>query len=458
MNRLDRRNRYFFGLGSIGRDMFYSFEANTIIFFLSHVLSLSKGVFVAVSMVLSVMRIFDALNDPITGFVIDNVHTRWGKFKPSILVGGVASVIFYLALFGNIGSGVGFVILFALAYLFWDISYGINDIAYWTLLPALSTDQKQRERNGAFARICASLGMYIIMVGWEPITRVLGNTPRAWFWVAVVLSVIFLAFLCFPLFGVKEPRLVSEKQAKEKTTLRQMVRALVKNDQLMWTALAMGLFMVGYCTTTGFAIYYMEYLFGDQSMYAILAAVCGVAQLLALIIFPLFSKRMNRKQLYTAATALVVAGYLVFFFAERSIILVTAAALLLFIGQAFIQLLILMFLTDTIEYGQWKLHKRNESITFSIQPLVNKIGGALSTAIISATLILSGIKRDAVAAASIDAGGKIIVKLAMFVLPLLCIVAGYIIYRVKFCIDEQFYSKILDELHDRGELLDDEPK
>ena len=167
-------------------------------------------------MVLSVMRIFDALNDPITGFVIDNVHTRWGKFKPSILVGGVASVIFYLALFGNIGSGVGFVILFALAYLFWDISYGINDIAYWTLLPALSTDQKQRERNGAFARICASLGMYIIMVGWEPITRVLGNTPRAWFWVAVVLSVIFLAFLCFPLFGVKEPRLVSEKQPRKK--------------------------------------------------------------------------------------------------------------------------------------------------------------------------------------------------------------------------------------------------
>ena len=209
MNRLDRRNKYFFGLGTIGRDMFYSFEANAIIFFLSHVLSLSKGIFVAVSMVLSVMRIFDALNDPITGFVIDNVHTRWGKFKPSILVGGVASVIFYLVLFGNIGSGVGFVILFALAYLFWDISYGINDIAYWTLLPALSTDQKQRERNGAFARICASLGMYIIMVGWEPITRALGNTPRAWFWVAVVLSVIFLAFLCFPLCGVKAPRLGS---------------------------------------------------------------------------------------------------------------------------------------------------------------------------------------------------------------------------------------------------------
>ena len=458
MNRLDRRNKYFFGLGTIGRDMFYSFEANAILYFLSHVLSLPIRIFAATSLVLSVMRVFDALNDPITGFLIDNVHTRWGKFKPAILVGGVASAVFYLMLFGNLGSGVGFVILFAVAYLLWDISYGINDIAYWTLLPALSTDQKQRERNGAFARICASIGMYIIMVGWEPLTKAMGNTPRAWFLLAVALSVIFLAFLCFPLFGVKEPRLVSEKQAEEKTTLRQMMRALVKNDQLMWTTLAMGLFMVGYCTTTGFAMYYMQYLFGNEQMYPILAAVCGAAQLLALLIFPLFSKRFDRKQLYTGATVLVVAGYVIFFFAEHSILLVTAAALLLFIGQAFIQLLMLMFLTDTIEYGQWKLHKRNESITFSIQPLVNKIGGALSTAVISATLMLSGIKRGDVAAASIGSDGRMIVKLAMFVLPLACIVAGYLIYRAKFRIDERFYSEILSDLRRRGELLDDEAK
>ena len=155
---------------------------------------------------------------------------------------------------------------------------------------------------------------------------------------------------------------------------------------------------------------------------------------------------------------LVVAGYVIFFFAEHSILLVTAAALLLFIGQAFIQLLMLMFLTDTIEYGQWKLHKRNESVTFSIQPLVNKIGGALSTAVVSAALMLSGIKRGDVAAASIGSDGRMIVKLAMFVLPLACIVAGYLIYRAKFRIDERFYSEILSDLRRRGELLDDEAK
>ncbi len=94
MKNLDRRNKYFFGLGTIGRDMFYAFEANALLYFLSNILSLRMHVFAAVSLVLSVLRIADALNDPITGLVIDNIHTKWGKFKPAILVGGVVSVIF----------------------------------------------------------------------------------------------------------------------------------------------------------------------------------------------------------------------------------------------------------------------------------------------------------------------------------------------------------------------------
>ena len=167
MEKQNKRNKYFFGLGTVGRDMFYAFESNAILYFLSDVLSLPLWVFAATSMVLSVLRIFDALNDPITGLIIDNIHSSWGKFKPAILVGGVASVIFYLMLFGNIGTGWGFIILFGVAYLLWDISYGINDIAYWTLLPALTTDQKQREKNGAFARICANVGMFAIMIGWH---------------------------------------------------------------------------------------------------------------------------------------------------------------------------------------------------------------------------------------------------------------------------------------------------
>ncbi len=447
MKKLDDRNRLYFGLGTIGRDMFYSFEANTLLHFLTYVLNLPIWVFAASSMILSVMRIFDAFNDPITGLLIDNIRSPWGKFKPAILVGGVLSAIFSVLLFANIGSGWGFVIIFGIAYLLWDISYGVNDIGYWTLLPVLSSDQKQRERTGAFARICANIGMYIVMVAWQPVTMALGNTPSVWFWCAVVIAIIYLLGLLFPLLGVKEKRVPVQQQ--ESTTVKQMFRALLKNDQLMWTTLAMGLFMVGYCTTVNFAVTYMKYIFGNEGMYVVLVAIVGVSQLATLSVYPLVAAKMNRRSLYTLGTALVLVGYVVFFVAEISIMLIALGAVLVFVGQAFIQTLMLMFLADTVEYGQWKLGKRNESITFSIQPLINKIGGAIATGIVSLTLIISGIKVDGGTVDAIGADGKLTVKLAMFAVPLVMIVAGYIIYLKKYKISEEYYSGILKDLEER---------
>lgn len=452
MKDIDKSNRIYFGLGTIGRDMFYSFEANTLLYFLSDVLSLPVWVFAAASMVLSVMRIFDAFNDPITGLAIDNIKSPWGKFKPAILVGGIMSALFSVMLFAGIGTGWTFVIIFGLAYLLWDITYGINDIGYWTLLPVLSSDQKQREKTGAFARICANVGMYIVMVAWQPVTSALGDTPKVWFWCAVVIAAIYLLGLLFPLLGIKEKRIPLEQQ--ESTSLKQMFDALLKNDQLMWTTLAMGLFMVGYCTTVNFAIYYMKYLFGNEGMYVVLVAVVGVAQLGTLSVYPMVAKRMTRRQLYTLGTILVLIGYAIFFVAEISIVLIALGAVLVFVGQAFIQTLMLMFLADTVEYGYWKLGKKNESITFSVQPLINKIGGALATGIVSLTLIVSGIKVDGGTVDAIDSEGKLIIKLAMFAIPLLMIVVGYFVYLKKYKISEEFYSGILKDIEAREKALE----
>ena len=447
MNKQDNRNRICFGLGTVGRDMFYSFEANTLLHFLTYVLDLPVWVFAAASMILSVMRIFDAFNDPITGLLIDNIRSPWGKFKPAILFGGVLSAITSILLFANIGTGWSFVVVFGIAYLLWDVTYGINDIGYWTLLPVMSSDQKQRERNGTFARICANIGMYIVMVAWQPVTSALGDTPQVWFWCAVVIAGIYLLGLLFPLLGVKEKRVAPEEQ--ESTSFRQMCRALAGNDQLMWTTLAMGLFMVGYCTTVNFAVTYMKYIFGNEGMYVVLVAVVGVSQLGTLAVYPKIAAKMNRRQLYTLGTVLVVIGYVVFFFAEVSIALIALGAVLVFVGQAFIQTLMLMFLADTVEYGQWKLGKRNESITFSIQPFINKIGGAIATGVVSITLLLSGVKTEGGTAEVIDAAGKLTIKSAMFVLPLVFILLGYVIYLKKYKIDEKFYGQILKDLEER---------
>ncbi len=454
MTKLEKRNKYCFGLGTVGRDMFYSMESMYLLFFLTEVKNLDDQMLALVGGVLTALRILDAFNDPITGVIIDNTHTRWGKFKPWMLIGAVVSSVCMLLMFADLPlTGGTYVAVFAVSYILWDIFYGVNDIAYWTQLPALSVDQRQRESMGSFARICANVGMYAVVVGILPITGVLtnafdGNGRKAWFVLAVAVCVIMVGFQLITVFGVKETRTFKEE---ENTSLRDMVKVLFGNDQLMWTTVSMALFMVGYCTTTSFGTYYFKYAYGDENMYSVFAGVLGVSQLAALAVFPKIASKISRQKLYTVATALVVAGYVVFFFTPMNMIPIAVAGVLLFVGQAFIQTLMLMFLADTVEYGQWKLGKRNDSITFSIQPLINKLGAAVATGVVTLTLIVSGINR-AESAADVTSQGLLIMKTAMMALPLLAIVVGYLVYLKKYRIDEDMYQDIIKHLKERGDI------
>lgn len=447
-----RRNRYAFGLGTVGRDMLYSMVSMYFIFYLTDVLNLPDSTMWYMTAALTVLRIFDAVNDPIMGVLVDNTRSRWGKFKPWIAIGGVIGGILTVLLFTDLGlTGIGYVISFIIIYLAWDLTYGANDIAYWSMLPSLTIDQKEREKIGSFARICANAGMYIAVIGIPGIGKALGDDTRAWFFVAVGVVVLSLLFLCFTLFGVKEDRAISANT--DTTSLKEMFKVLFKNDQLLYTAISMALFMIGYTTTTSFGIYFFKYAFKDEGMYLVFAGILGVSQLLSLSVFPLFTKKYSRKQLYAFSTVLVVIGYIIFFLSPMNMIPIGISGILLFIGEAFIQVLMLMFLADTVEYGQWKLGRRNESITFSVQPFINKIGGAISSGIVGATLIVSGINA-AQTPDDVTDSGLLIMKLAMLILPLIFIAAGYLVYRSKFKIDKELFDKIVSELKDRGDFTD----
>ena len=451
---MSKRNHYCFGLGTIGRDMFYTLESMFLMTYLTEVRQLSDAMLAAVGGVLTVLRILDAFNDPITGIFIDNTRTRWGKFKPWILCGSIVACFCLLLMFAELPlTGTAYVILFGIAYVLWDISFGVDDIAYWSLLPALTTDQAQREKMGAFARICANVGMYIIVVGVLPITGAIGGAvgseQKGWFILAVAVCVMMLGTQCITLVGVKEDR--SHYKDEARTTLRDFVHVIFDNDQLLWTTISMILFMVGYSTTTSFGTYFFIYAYGDEGMYSVFAGILGVSQLTALALFPKFAARFSRKKLYSIATVLVVVGYIVFFFAPMHMLPIGIAGVLLFIGQAFIQTLMLMFLADTIEYGQWKMGRRNESITFSVQPLINKLGSAIATGVVTVTLIVSGINQAA-DASQVTAQGLTIMKLAMMIFPLIAIVIGYFIYLRKYKIDARLYGEIIDELTARGDL------
>ena len=453
-----RRNRYCFGLGTIGRDMFYTMVSMYIMVYITEVINVPDTTLAMMTATLFILGIFDAFNDPVMGLVVDNTKSRFGKFKPWMLIGAVVGGVSMVLMFFDLGlTGIAYVAVIAMLYLIWDVFYGLNDIAYWSMMPALSTDQKQREKIGSFARICADIGLFSVAAGVVPITNALaqatGSLKLSWFIFALAVTVLMLAFQAITLIFVKERKGYFKEE--EKTSIREMFRVLYKNDQLMWVAISMSLFMIGYCTTTSFGVHFFKYAYGDENMYFMFTVVLGVSQLSALGVFTWFRKRFTRRKLYTGATALVVLGYALFFFAPMDMAYIGAAGVMIFVGEAFIQMLTLMFLADSIEYGQWKLGKRNESVTFSVQPFINKIGGAIAKGVLGLTLILSGINA-ARTPQDVTAGGIAIMKLFMLILPLTAIVAGYIVYMKKFKIDEKRYAVILHDLKARGDIAMDQ--
>ncbi|HRZ66006.1 MAG TPA: MFS transporter, partial [Spirochaetia bacterium] len=175
------RNRYAFGLGTVGRDMLYTTVSLFLLVYLTEVLDLPDSTMWYMTGALTVLRVFDALNDPVMGLLVDNTRSRYGKFKPWIAIGGLVGGALTVLMFSDLGlRGGGYVASFVIIYLAWDLAYGANDIAYWSMLPVLSLDRRRREEIGSFAKICGSLGAYAVVVGIMPITGAMGGGREAW--------------------------------------------------------------------------------------------------------------------------------------------------------------------------------------------------------------------------------------------------------------------------------------
>jgi len=462
MDKQIRLNKFCFGLGTVGRDALYSLVSMYLLVHLTDVVRFTDGNLAIIGVMLTLFGIFDAVIDPFVGAIVDNTKTKWGKFKPWIFIGMIGTGILTVLMFHNFDMDeTSHIILLAVTYLLFSIFFSLNDIAYWSLMPAISKDQKVREGVGAFARICANVGMFSMVLIYLNVPSFFGDMSErdAYFIFAIIVALIMWAFQSITLIGVKEDRTYLE--SAERTTLKDLFRALIGNDQLLVTAVSMALFMIGYCTTTGFGTYYFKYAYGDEGMYMVFAAVLAVAQLTALSVFPLFRKKFTRKQLYTGSMIAVAVSYVIFFLSFEWLPLIVLAGLGLFFAQAFIQLLMLLFLADAVEYGEWKLGKRNEAASFAVQPFINQFGGAISKGIVSFTLIISGLnmianeiglfpEKEAEIISGIESSSIWIMKLSMMILPLICILVGFILYHKKFKIDEEMYATIVSDLEKRN--------
>ena len=448
-----KSNRFTFGIGTIGRDMSYTLISMYLMFYLTDVLDLNASMILIMITIIVSIRVFDAFNDPFMGVIIDNTRSRFGKFKPWILIGLIGSALTSVLMFSDFGlSDLGFIIVFSLSYVLWELFFTMNDIAYWSMLPALTQDQKEREEIGSWARVFANLGVFVVVGGLVPITTYLKQTfmmtDQMAFFTFAAMSAIMMVF--GQLITVRYTKVEVHYAKVEQTKIRDMFTVILKNDQLLWAAIAMSLFMTGYMITTNFGLHFFKYAYKDESMYSVFGIVLGASQMVALLVFRFFSKKYTRKQLFTASIILVLIGYVLFFISPMDIIWIGAAGIIMFFGQGMLQLIILVLLADTVEYGHYKLGKRNESVSFAIQPFVNKLSGAIASLVIGVTLVLIGIT-EVTSPEAVSTIEILYLKLSMLILPILLIIASYIIYYKYYKIDKKLYDEIIETLKKRND-------
>lgn len=484
--KLRKKNLIMFPLGTIGRDMEYYLFTSCIMTFVLFTRSLTSAQFAAITAIVVAARIFDALNDPIMGNIIERTRTRWGKFKPWLVIGILStSVVVYLAF--NTGlQGWSFVCFFGVIYFAYSITYTMHDISYWGMVPALSSDANARNQFTARATLFAGIGGTLASVLIPMLTvgekAIGGSTTTAYGTVALVVCILAPLFLCFTVFGVREKR---EYTDAPPVSFKKIWKTITGNDQLLWISLIFLLQQIGNgLIVGGLGATYIYFDFGyDGGLFSLFSIVGMSVTAFLMIFYPAISRKMGRKKLMSVLSVIAVAGYAVMLLAGLLLPsempkfwAVVIGYMLSNFGQYGFYLIMMISIINTVEYNEYVSGQRDEAIIASLRPFLTKLASALIILITNVSYIAFGVTdytnrisdlenqcarnliTEAEKISSIDGvirgiapGQTLALLLCMAVIPCVLMLISYVLYKKRYKLDEDEYERICAELAARKE-------
>ncbi len=343
-----------YGYGAVASNFVYAFVAGFLMYYYNEVLGISS---IFIGTLFMVARIFDAFNDPIMGIIVSKTKSRFGRFRPWILSGIVMNslvivIMFNLPIFENHTT---LLVMSSVMYILWGMTYTVMDIPFWSLIPVLTNDMKERETISVIARSCAGLGYAVISTATLLLVKVLGsgNEHVGFGYLSIIVA------LCFTLSGVILFLKVEEKSSENiKThTVKEMFQMLIKNDQALIIVVAIVVFNASLFLTQNLAIYFFKYDIKNADLFGVFSAIGGAFQILAMMSLPTLRKRFSRRQIFTGALVLTIIGYIGLFMLPalgiKSIVPLCVMASIIFAGFGLATVLTTIFLSDCVDYGEW---------------------------------------------------------------------------------------------------------
>lgn len=488
-----KRNLIMFPLGTVGRDMVYSLVTNFLLTFVLFTRELTAGQLSAITAIMVGARVFDALNDPIMGNIIERTRTKIGKFKPWIIAGMLSTSLVIYAAFNVKLQGWDFVWFFGVIYFLYSITYTMGDISYWGMIPSLSSDGDTRNTFTARTTLFAGIGGISASILIPMLTTgagaIGGSTTVAYGRIALAIAILCPAFLCFTLFGVKEDRSYNSEPVP-RVSFKKIWSTITGNDQLLWIALIFLIHEISNAVVvSGVGATYIYFEFGyEGGLYSLFTTIGMSVTAFLMIFYPAISRKVPRKKFMSVLLRVSLIGYAIMLIPgvvmktgaaavlgmDLKFLLITIGYMLANFGQYGFYLILMISVINTVEYNEYVHGTRDEGIITSMRPFLTKLASALTVVVASATYMLTGATKytnqissleNAAAAGQITEEAKLSqihtllegvrpeqslgLLLAMIVLPLVLMVVSYLLYRKHYKLDEPEYDRICSELKER---------
>ena len=469
--------RIAYACGNLGQSAFYNAMSTYFIVYVTGCLfsgvdkALAAKLIGVITSLVVIIRIAEIFIDPLLGNLIDNTNTKWGRFRPWQFFGGLISAVLLAVIFSGMFGLVNvnttlFIVLFVITFIVLDVFYSLRDISYWGMIPALSSDSHERSTYTALGSFGGSIGYNGLTIVVIPIVTYFSyiftgkhqESQSGWTCFAIIVAILGVLTVCSVAFGTKESTSTLRAKAEDNGGPLAAFKALAQNDQLLWVALSYLLYAIANVATTGVLMYMFKFILNNSAAYSIVGVVSVIAGIIMAPLYPILNKRIPRRYLYLGGMVLMVLGYLLFIVGTNNLAVVTVGLVFFYLPQTFIQMTAILSLTDSIEYGQLKNGKRNEAVTLSVRPMLDKIGGALSNGITGFIAVAAGMTGNATAA-DMTPSNIHTFEICAFYVPLILIVLSLLVFMFKVKIDEKMHAKIVKELEAKlasGEIVDDE--
>ncbi len=451
--KVSAREKYAFGIGAIGKDAICNMVGSFLMLYFTDTLFLAPAF---VGILFFVARIWDAINDPMMGMIVDNTRSRFGKFRIWLVIGTLVNSVVFVLLFHTFNlQGTSLYIYVTVMYILYGMTYTIMDVPYWSWLPNLTNDPHERESVSVIPRFFASLAGFsvatfgLFVINWFNQKAGLDNlyAEHGFTMFAIMIAILFIVTIGITVFNVKEESTLDAKA--EKTSLKQALKIIVENDQLRAFIGLLLTFNLATQIAKGFAVYYFKAVCGNEYLYSVFGMAI-LAEMLGLVLFPSIAKKLSRQKVYSLACSLAAVGLVLLgifgFVLPQSVIGVVISCAVLFFGSGLSLGVTTCCMADVIDYGEVRFGVRNESVLCSAQTFLMKAAMAAAGGLTGIGLSLVGYQAEL----SVQSAGTVMgIRILMIVIPALLAGLSLYIYKRFYTLKDDQMQEITRQLNEK---------